>query len=232
MHRPTQSNKRAMSTTPITAIWPVIRLWLVVSLLFLGCIVVVGRTQIELNVWWLLTIGCWFVLDLYWAAAASRTNMDVHGQPKPMPLLTMLLIYSLYCLPLSSVPIIGQRILPDYEPLRAFGAMLCAFGVTFAIWSRRVLAENWQAGVQPGDGNLLVQHGPYSIIRHPIYFGWLTAAIGMILALGELRAVVVLFGIQALLRKMPREENNLKGAYLNQYPAYEQRVSRLVPWIW
>jgi protein-S-isoprenylcysteine O-methyltransferase Ste14 len=221
-----------MSTAQIKAIWPIIKLWSVVALAFFAGVFFAGKTIDTLNVWWLLTIACWFVLDLYWAMAASHTNVKLPEGPKLTVLLTMLLIYLLYCLPLSSVPIIGQRIVPDYEPLRAFGAMLCAFGVGFAIWSRKVLASSWHFGVTPADGNAFIQHGPYAIVRHPIYFGWLIAAIGMILALGELRATVVLVGIQMLLRKIPHEETNMRAAFPNQYAAYEQKVSRLVPWIW
>ena len=49
-----------MSTAQIKAIWPVIKLWLVVALAFVGCVSLGGLTYDELNVWWLLAIGCWF----------------------------------------------------------------------------------------------------------------------------------------------------------------------------
>jgi protein-S-isoprenylcysteine O-methyltransferase Ste14 len=220
-----------MHFTRLKAILPAIKIWLLVALASLGC-VVFGQDDGGWNVWWLFTIGCWFVLDVYWAVAASDLNMAPSSQRNRTLLLMTLLIYSLYCLPLASVPIIGQRILPAYEPLQMLGAAMTAFGVGFAIWSRRVLADNWHTHVNRGKGNSLVQHGPYSIVRHPIYFGFLTAVIGMILVLGELRAVALLFAIELLLKKMTYEENILRAAFPAQYPAYEQKVSRLVPWIW
>jgi protein-S-isoprenylcysteine O-methyltransferase Ste14 len=221
-----------MSNPRVKVIWPIVKLWLTLTVAFFGCVFVAGQSYSELNVCWLLTIACWFVLDLCWATAAGRTTVQPNGRPNFTFLLTMWLIYALYCLPLSFVPGIGQRMLPDYEPLRVFGAMLCASGVTFAIRSRQVLANSWHHGVVPREDNALVEHGPYAIVRHPIYLGLLTGVIGMIFALGELRAIALVFGIEALLRKMPYEENSLRSAYPSQYPAYEQRVRRLLPWIW
>jgi protein-S-isoprenylcysteine O-methyltransferase Ste14 len=78
----------------------------------------------------------------------------------------------------------------------------------------------------------LVQHGPYAIVRHPIYFGFLVAVVGMVLVLGEVRAFVLLFGIEILLKKMGQEEEVLRTAFPNEYPEYEQRVKRLLPWVW
>jgi protein-S-isoprenylcysteine O-methyltransferase Ste14 len=78
----------------------------------------------------------------------------------------------------------------------------------------------------------LVQRGPYAIIRHPIYLGLLVAVAGMVLALGELRAFALLFGVEILLKKMGQEESILRAAFPSEYPEYEQRVKRLLPWIW
>jgi protein-S-isoprenylcysteine O-methyltransferase Ste14 len=77
-----------------------------------------------------------------------------------------------------------------------------------------------------------MQDGPYAIVRHPIYFGFLVAAFGMIIVLGEFRALALLFGIEVLLNKMRHEERILSTTFPAQYPQYERRVKRLLPGIW
>jgi protein-S-isoprenylcysteine O-methyltransferase Ste14 len=54
----------------------------------------------------------------------------------------------------------------------------------------------------------------------------------MVLALGEARAFVLLFGVVILLKKMGQEDCILRTAFPSQYLEYEQRVKRLLPWIW
>ncbi|WP_406701119.1 methyltransferase family protein [Singulisphaera sp. Ch08] len=122
--------------------------------------------------------------------------------------------------------------MPRLAAWELLGAILCAFGVAFAIWARHVLAENWNAAATARGGLTLVQSGPYAVVRHPIYLGLLAGIAGMILALGEVRALVLLFGVEALLRKMSQEESILRAKFPTEYPQYERRVKRLLPWIW
>ncbi len=130
------------------------------------------------------------------------------------------------------MPVLGRQILPRSAALENLGAWVCAFGVAFAIWARHVLAGNWSGAVTLKEGHCLIQTGPYAIVRHPIYFGFLMAVIGMILSLGELRAFVLLLGMFGLLKKMRDEERILRAAFPDEYPKYEQRVRRLLPGIW
>ena len=175
---------------------------------------------------------CWAVLDIYWALAARGTKPPVAVRQSRLALLAAILIYALYCLPLSSIPLLGQRIVPRFAAAEIVGAFMCAFGVGFAIWARHVLAESWNAAVTLHERHALVQAGPYAIVRHPIYFGFLVAAVGMVLVLGEVRALVLLFGIEVLLKKMGHEESILRMTFPDQYPQYERRVKRLLPYVW
>ena len=88
------------------------------------------------------------------------------------------------------------------------------------------------AAVPLKDSHKLVQTGPYAIVRHPIYLGMLLAASGMVIVLGEVRAFVLLFGVELLLKQMGKEEAVLRTSFSDEYHAYERRVRRLVPGIW
>jgi len=206
-------------------------IWLLLALMWFVCVSFAGAHSYQ-NGYWLFTIGCWFVLDLFWGLAARHARPAVAGRRRWVTLLVGVLIYALYCLPLSSIPLLGERVVPHSAALQVLGATLCALGVGFAILSRHVLAASWSAAVTRDDGHSLVQHGPYAIVRHPIYFGFLVAVVGMVLVLGEVRAFVLLFGIEILLKKMGQEEEVLRTAFPNEYPEYEQRVKRLLPWVW
>jgi protein-S-isoprenylcysteine O-methyltransferase Ste14 len=195
------------------------------------CIALVGARDYQ-NGCWLFTIGCWLFLDFFWALSARHTRPVIAGPRNWRILLVTILIYSLYCLPLSSIPLLGQRIIPHSVALQGLGAVLCALGAGFAIWSRHMLSGSWSAAVTRGEGHLLVQRGPYAIVRHPIYLGFLVAVVGMVLALGEVRVFALLFGIEFLLKKIGQEEHILRTAFSSEYPMYEQRVKRLLPGIW
>ena len=109
---------------------------------------------------------------------------------------------------------------------------MCVAGVAFGIWARRVLAKSWSCDVALTPAHALVQRGPYAIVRHPIYLGFLVAQLGMIIALGELRALIFVFGIERLLKKLPLEEAALREAHPMEYEQYARRVRKLVPLVW
>jgi len=75
----------------------------------------------------------------------------------------------------------------------------------------------------------LVTHGPYRVIRHPVYLGELGACAGLVLAsptVWNLGAAAV-FGL-AQSTRMRLEERALRDAF-SEYAAYAARTPRLVP---
>jgi protein-S-isoprenylcysteine O-methyltransferase Ste14 len=217
--------------TTLKAILGATKIWLLLTAIFL-CLALLGAAHGPWNYYWLFAMVCWAVLDIYWAMAARDAKPPVTVRQSRLPLLATMLIYAFYCLPLSSIPLLGQRVVPRFAAVEMFGAFLCAFGIGFAIRARHILAKSWNAAVTLQEDHALVQAGPYAIVRHPIYFGFLVAAVGMVLVLGEVRALVLLFGIEVLLKKMGREESILRATFPDQYPEYERRVKRLLPHVW
>jgi len=79
----------------------------------------------------------------------------------------------------------------------------------------------------------LVQTGPYSIVRHPIYAGMSLAVLGTAMTTGSLASylgfVSMLIG---LLIRIQSEDRLMAKQFPEAHPAYRQRTRKLVPFVW
>jgi protein-S-isoprenylcysteine O-methyltransferase Ste14 len=114
--------------------------------------------------------------------------------------------------------------------LTGFAVVLC--GVGFSIWARLILGENWSGDPSIKQDHTLILHGPYRIVRHPIYAGILVALAGSALQHGLLRNFlgVVLCAI-SLWIKVAVEEHYMVHRFGDQYLRYSRNVSALVPFL-
>jgi len=178
---------------------------------------------------------CWLTADAYWIWSARQAKRTVTRGQRPQARAVYLgflgLGFALYYLPLSSVPILGWRMIPQNAPLAAMGVLVCAVGVAFAIWSRHVLGRNWSGAVTLKEGHDLITEGPFALVRHPIYLGFLTAMAGTTIAVGESRAFLPLLNVIGMWKKIDAEEALLRKAFPHQYPAYQRHVKKLIPWV-
>jgi protein-S-isoprenylcysteine O-methyltransferase Ste14 len=211
------------------------RIWFVLVAIWAAS-VAAGAVS-DVSVPWLVTIGCWASVDVAWNRLARiEPAEDGRGAPIRSPSIRSKVLttipYLLYCLPLDNVPILGLRLRPPLPSVQWAGAAMCLAGAVFGIYARRVLARSWSGDVAITAAHALVQRGPYAVVRHPIYLGLLMSQLGMIIALGEVRALVFVFGIEQLLKKLPLEEAALRKEYPVEYEQYARRVCKLVPLVW
>jgi len=111
----------------------------------------------------------------------------------------------------------------------AVGAALCAGGMAFAIWARAQLGRNWgMPGSIKADPELITG-GPYSVVRHPIYTGYLITHVAFLVANPvSWNAAVILIADAALVLRALMEERVLSADA--EYQGYCQRVGwHLVP---
>ena len=189
--------------------------------------------RVPWNYYWLFAVLCLAVINVYWALEARRTKPVLgSGMIWWLAWFFSLLEFPVYCLPLSSIPILGWRLAPRFAGVEILGAAMCASGVGLAIWSRHVLGRSWSNTAALREGHALITHGPYAIIRHPIYFGVMLSVVGSILVLLEVRALVWLVDAVVCFRKMEPEERTLRSTYPNEYADYERKVKRLLPGLW
>lgn len=112
------------------------------------------------------------------------------------------------------------------------GLAILAAGGLFGTWGMAALGRNLTPFPKPIEGGELVTHGPYRLVRHPIYAGLIFGTLGWALFRGSLVGLalaVLLFLFFDL--KSRREEQWLAAAYPD-YAAYQKRVKKLAPWVY
>ncbi|MBI5880475.1 MAG: isoprenylcysteine carboxylmethyltransferase family protein [Chloroflexi bacterium] len=127
-------------------------------------------------------------------------------------------------------PLVEQAYLPSWLAWPGFALMVA--GGALGIAGLLHLGESLTAFPRPLERGQLVTSGAYALVRHPIYAGLIIAAVGWALwntGLLTLAAAVLLFVFFDMKSRL--EERWLAEKYPD-YPAYRQRVKKLIPWVY
>lgn len=183
----------------------------------------------------LITILCWCTFFTYWGIKANKVKAAVYTQGRASRLIYLFfLFFSLFSvyIPAFAVGVLGCQVIPVSTLSEIMGVIICMAGVAFAIWARRTLGTNWSAKVTLKKEHELVQSGPYSIVRHPIYTGFEMATLGPAIVVGQLKGFVALAIIFiAHVLKIRMEEELMNKQFPSQYAEYAKRVKRLIPFV-
>ncbi|PTA66747.1 methyltransferase family protein [Deinococcus arcticus] len=133
----------------------------------------------------------------------------------------------------------GILVLPLLRPrqgtprgLRVAGTALILAGGTLTGWSGLRLGPNLTPLPEPQVDGQLVQTGPYTLVRHPIYSGLLLASLGWALAHGHRGALGLSGGLAFLFDLKALDEERRLTRHFPEYPAYRQRVRRFLPGVY
>jgi protein-S-isoprenylcysteine O-methyltransferase Ste14 len=118
-----------------------------------------------------------------------------------------------------------------YRPAAALAGLVLVFaGVALHGWARRTLGPMWSGVVEVRAQHVLVEAGPYTVVRHPIYLAGLLLAVGSLLAHPSPASASVATGLAAgVLLKAWLEERALRRALGDDYARYAARVPAIVP---
>jgi len=186
----------------------------------------------------ILTLADWF--------AALRKGQAVMLLPeragRKWPLWTqvaIIIIGLLLCIPLFYFGWIPLFRVPSNMAfiLGVVGLIVYLIGSAFMLWARRTLGKFWglstSKNVKLLDDHQIIQSGPYAFVRHPMYFGWWAAMLGLTL-LYPVWAVFLLFifSLISFAGRARREESALEERFGNLWLEYKKRTSFLIPFIY
>jgi protein-S-isoprenylcysteine O-methyltransferase Ste14 len=112
------------------------------------------------------------------------------------------------------------------------GVALLVTGLVLAIAGGAWLGKNLTALPRPIDEGTLVEGGPFRLVRHPIYSGGGLMALGWgVWVRGPLTILYAILLLVFLDIKSRREERWLSAKFPG-YGAYQQRVRKLIPFVY
>ena len=114
----------------------------------------------------------------------------------------------------------------------AAGDILVGFGhlIVFFVFKENTFAS---AIIEVVNGQKTISSGPYALVRHPMYIGWLVTFSGVPLALGSWWGLFTLIPVALVIIWRLLDEETFLARNLPGYSEYQNRVRyRLVPFLW
>jgi protein-S-isoprenylcysteine O-methyltransferase Ste14 len=109
-----------------------------------------------------------------------------------------------------------------------------AAGLALRAWSMRALGPYYSRTLRTSSDQIVVESGPYRVIRHPGYLGSIMVWTGFGVASGSAAAALAVAALMgaAYSRRIASEEDMLTDKFGTAYTEYSQRTKRLIPLIW
>lgn len=114
------------------------------------------------------------------------------------------------------------------------GVTIMGAGLALRAWSMRALGRYYSRTLRTSSDQVVVQSGPYRVIRHPGYLGSIMVWTGFGVASGSAAVATgtaVLMSV-AYTRRIAAEEDMLTGTLGPAYTEYSRRTKRLIPFVW
>jgi protein-S-isoprenylcysteine O-methyltransferase Ste14 len=186
-------------------------------------------TPLVVNFWlWEGLIAFWLVAALFTHRTKSHENYFLRFQHTIPLAAAYYLIFNRHRYFLLA----GQVYRTGWHNWIVYPGMLATLaGISFTLWARIHLGRYWSGMITIKEGHKVIRTGPYSIVRHPIYTGWLLALFGSALVSGTVDGFLGLgLALLGFVIKLRREERMLSTELGDEYLQYTQDVpGALVP---
>jgi protein-S-isoprenylcysteine O-methyltransferase Ste14 len=165
------------------------------------------------------------------SASQSRAQHAPQHQGSRAPLVANLASAALFFLALLLLR--GSPESATALPLALCGFLTTLTGGAIVIRARAVLGSAWSLVPCAEQSTGLVTHGPYRLVRHPIYLGFMLIATGQALAFASWPALVIVgVGLVPSFIWRARKEERLLGTVFGEhYASYQRQTKLFIPFI-
>ncbi|OLL24738.1 putative protein-S-isoprenylcysteine O-methyltransferase [Neolecta irregularis DAH-3] len=141
----------------------------------------------------------------------------------------------------------GNNDFVRWNPLDSIGVILLIGGASLRLWSYKCLGKYFDYQVTIHEDHKIIRNGPYRVLRHPSYTGYMLARCGYFLflrkAFTELvskqhkNKILVMISLyyawicEGFLKRIMLEEHVMRGEFGELYDKYKKETWRLVPYI-
>jgi protein-S-isoprenylcysteine O-methyltransferase Ste14 len=145
----------------------------------------------------------------------------------------MALLPAEWLLPPALIALRVGEIEADWLPLRVVGLAIGLAGAVLLVWAAVLLGRFLMHEAAVREDHVLLVSGPYRLVRHPVYTGFLALLLGS--GVASLNVSVLLLwpvSLLGILIQGASEEQLLRERFGREYERYAGRVGRLVPRLW
>ena len=170
--------------------------------------------------------------EIFWESQINGDTVQSERGDLSFWMTTFAMMAVFYLSPLEYMYLTAQ--LPRTSLMELVGVALVVFGIVLFVWARRTLGENYSGHLSTKQGQQLIQDGPYRIIRHPAYTGFLLMSLGLALGYSSLVgiAAILLALLPSMIYRIWIEEKLLAEHFGTQFYKYADKTKRLIPGIW
>lgn len=191
--------------------------------------------------WFLLLVGVVYIAGIiivyairkehFWESPLKGSPTHEERGDRSLWFITLGMIAAFYLSPVEYLYLPAS--LPHTAWMAFSGLGLVFLGSILFVWARRALGKSYSGHVSVKTGQALVQSGPYRLIRHPAYAGYLLMGLGISLGYSSLAGLTsVLLLLPGLIYRMKVEEQLLTEHFGDAYRQYACKVQRMIPGIW
>ncbi len=208
------------------------------------CLALLGLETLDKNIlgWFLLVFGIaypagsviyYFIRrEPFWRSARSGETAREEKGDLSFWLILPGFLAAFFAPPLEWIYL--ATFLPRNVWMQVTGLILILAALAIRIWSRAHIRGLYSGHVEVQADHQLVQSGPYRLVRHPGYVGFLLLTLGVVLGYSSLIGLISipLLLLPGLAYRINVEERLLQEQFGEEFRDYKARTKKLIPGIW